>query len=699
MSALSGIAEGGTRERQLQRLDIFTVGDLLSHYPYRYEDRGTILPVSSTPDGEPHAYILTVITVPTVASIKRKMTVLKFRAADDSGSCEITFFNQPYLKASFPVGSRFRFYGKVTHERGTFRLSSPAFDSVGSEMKNIVPVYRRTDGLSANMLSSFIKKAYDAVASDVKDFVPLQIREKHELSTLRFAYENIHFPQDKDSLERARRRLIYNEFFLFALRLRLAHAERTGETAPCFEKVDLAPFQNVLGYELTNAQKKAVADIERDLYGRETGENIPMCRIVVGDVGCGKTAVAAVAAYITAENHRQCVLMAPTEILARQHFSELSSLFERLGMKVSLLVGSMKASEKRKSLAECLGENADRADVIIGTHALIEDNVKFADVGLVITDEQHRFGAMQRAKLTEKGGNGTHTLVMSATPIPRSLSLILYGDLDLSYIDEMPPGRQVVDTFAVDESYRPRLNEFIRRQIDEGHQVYIVCPSVSSDGEEDDSGDVPSMKAAEDHARELSENVFPDIETGFVHGKMKGSEKDSVMRDFASGKIRILVSTTVIEVGVNVPNATLMVVENAERFGLSQLHQLRGRVGRGSAKSYCVLVSKAASNAGTPAYERLLTMKREHDGMKIAEKDLALRGPGDFLPKNGSVRQSGTISFKLAELDDENGMNYLKLAFADASEILSEDPTLSSEEHRPIREKIAYSELDRESIS
>ncbi len=699
VSVLSGVAAGGAREKQLQKLGIFTVGDLLSHYPRSYQDRGDIRNIADEPDGEPHAYILTVVTAPNVTTPKRGMTILKFRAADESGTCEVGFFNQYYLKNAFPVGARFRFYGKTTRERGSIKLYSPVHEPTGAELCDLYPVYRRTDGLSQKVLSSLFKKAYDTVSPHLRDYLPENIRAKRELSTLRFAYENIHFPESRDSLERAKKRLVYDEFFLFAAHLRMAREERVRETAPSFDTVDITPFKDAFPYPLTGAQTRAIADIERDLCRKNgDGRNIPMCRIVVGDVGCGKTAVAAAAAYITAKNHRQCVLMAPTEILARQHFADLSELLSPLGVNTALLVGSMKAAEKRDALKKCADGTAD---LVIGTHALIEDKVTFSSLGLVITDEQHRFGAMQRAKLSEKGGAGTHTLVMSATPIPRTLSLVMYGDLDISLIDEMPPGRQSVDTFAVDESYRPRLNAFIRKQVEEGHQVYIVCPAVGSEEDSDEERDpeAPSLKAAVLYAAELSETVFPDIKVGFVHGKMKGAEKDAVMSSFSSGETKILVSTTVIEVGVNVPNATLMVVEDAERFGLSQLHQLRGRVGRGSAKSYCILVSKAAKSSGTPAYERLLTMKKEHDGWKIAERDLALRGPGDFLPKGGVVRQSGGFSFKLAELDTEGGMEDLKLAFADAGELLSQDPELLLPENAELRRRIVYSEYDAGSIS
>ena len=686
VSELQGVSAGGSRERQLRKLGIYTLGDLCYHFPRDYQDRGDIrlLYDDAESDGEPHAYILTVVTMPTVTTIRRGMTLIHFRASDESGVCEITFFNQYYLKNTFPVGARFRFYGKVTHERGGAKMASPSYEPfTGDEMTALLPVYPTTEGLTQKMIKSLISKATEKVLPEIVDFLPDELRERRGLSTLRYALSGIHFPADADNLDRARRRLTYDEFFLFAVRMRLSREARATESAERFRRVDMTPYTDSLGYELTGAQKRAIGDIMSDLcgHGRESG-NIPMCRIVVGDVGCGKTAIAAAAAYITAKNGMQTVLMAPTEILARQHYDDLSRGLSPLGINVTLLVGSMGVRERRLASAECLGRGAPRADLVIGTHALIEDKVRFDSLGLVITDEQHRFGALQRAALSEKGGEGVHTLVMSATPIPRTLSLVMYGDLDISVIDEMPKGRQVVDTFAVNESYRARLNAFMRKQVEAGHQVYVVCPSVGDSGDGGDVGEADAddggnnLKSAVEYARQLSENVFPDIAVGFVHGKMKGTEKDAVMRDFADGKIKILVSTTVIEVGVNVPNATLMIVENAERFGLSQLHQLRGRVGRGSAKSYCVLVSDAAKE-GSRAYERLYTMKTEHDGFRIAERDLAQRGPGDFLPQNGVVRQSGSFGFRLARADDEEGMERMKTAFEDASDLLAADPDLS----------------------
>ncbi len=685
VTALRGVSAGGRREEQLYRLGITTVGELVRHYPRAYQDRGDVRCVSDGADADdaPHSYILTVVTSPVTVTLRGRMTMTKFRAADDTGACEVVFFNQPYVRNTFTVGARFRFFGRLTHEKNGARLSSPSYEAVtGGEgdLPRYLPVYPTTEGLSQKMISGLVAQAVAAAAPGIKEYIPDEILRRRMLSTLRFATEKIHAPETPEELEKARRRLIYDEFFIFAVRMRLSRKRRADEKAVKMQRVDMEPFTKSLPYALTGAQTRAVGDIIGDLCGDgiEKGRgNIPMARIVIGDVGCGKTAVAAAAAYMTAKNGYQTVLMAPTEILARQHYDEMTRTLCPLGLNVTLLCGSQTARERRLALAECVGDGAPRADLIIGTHALIEDAVKFDALGLVITDEQHRFGAMQRAALSEKGGGASHTLVMSATPIPRTLSLVMYGDLDVSVIDEMPPGRQTVDTFAVNEGYRQRLNNFIRAQITDGHQVYVVCPAVDEVEAEDVYGGEP-MKSAVAHRDELAK-TFPDVGVDVVHGKMKGADKERIMADFASGKTKILVSTTVIEVGVNVPNATLMIVENAERFGLSQLHQLRGRVGRGSAKSYCVLVSNA--KPGSTAYERLLTMKREHDGFKIAERDLALRGPGDFLPQNGTIRQSGSFGFRIAKIDDgtesgEEGMERMREAFADAGELLDSDPTL-----------------------
>ena len=458
---------------------------------------------------------------------------------------------------------------------------------------------------------------------------------------------------------------MFDEFFTFALGLSLTRSKKKSSAAPPCPDVDVTPLTSLLPYELTSAQRRTIADISADMSQGEA-----MSRIVVGDVGCGKTVCAAAAIYIAVKNGHQAALMAPTEILALQHFNDLCPLFSKLGIRCELLTASVTRSKKQK-IYEAL--KSGECDVAIGTQALLSEGVSFNSPALVVTDEQHRFGVNQRALLSQKG-NKAHVLVMSATPIPRSMALALYGDLDLSLIDEMPAGRQRVDTFVVDESYRERLDRFIEKQVAEGGQVYVVCPAIES--EEDDEGDIsiadidsfgeikkkPKLRSAMEFSNELA-GRFRSLRVDRLHGKMKYAEKDEVMNRFAEGKTDILVSTTVIEVGVNVPNASLMIVENAERFGLSQLHQLRGRVGRGKRKSYCVLVSDAE---GESSRERLETMHTTYNGFEIAEKDLAMRGPGDFLMSADSagLRQSGEVGFRLGALCDDTGL--LKLAFSEA---------------------------------
>ena len=486
---------------------------------------------------------------------------------------------------------------------------------------------------------------------------------------------------------------IFDEFFTFALGLALTREKSVRHGAPVCDAADLAPLVNALPYSLTGAQKRAIEEIRGDM-----SRDVPMSRIVVGDVGCGKTVVAAAAMLFAVQSGRQAALMAPTEILARQHYEDLAPLFASLGIRTELLIGATTAAKKKK-IKEAL-ESADREkriDVVIGTQALLSDGVNFYAPGLIVTDEQHRFGVAQRAVLSEKNAHA-HMLVMSATPIPRSLALALYGDLSLSRIDEMPKGRQRVDTFVVDEAYRERLCAFIDKQCADGGQVYVVCPAVEErDAESDElllseiGEEAPlervQMKAAVQHAEELRA-ALPHLNVEVVHGKMKSRDKERIMSAFAAGEIHVLVSTTVIEVGVNVPNACLMIVENAERFGLSQLHQLRGRVGRGARKSYCVLVSGAPLSGSSTAAKRLDAMKTTYDGFQIAEQDLALRGPGDFLSGNTdeSIRQSGGVRFRLAALCDDTGL--LSAATARAHELISRDPELRA--HPLLRETVEH---------
>ncbi|MBQ5833750.1 MAG: ATP-dependent DNA helicase RecG [Clostridia bacterium] len=694
ITVLQGV--GAAKAAAYERLGIRTLGDLLLHYPRAYENRGDIRPLAQThPDGK-SAVLLTVASEPRTVRLRSRKSFLKLRAFDESGSCEIVYFNQDYLKSKFPVGSVYRFYGKVERVGKGYRMSAPAAEAwaTGIPLPPYRAVYRMTDGLSQNQIAKDAEAALELLAADGEDPLPAEIRERRSLCTLSYALRNIHKPEDRASLLIARRRLIYDEFFTFSLGTSMAGRRTRSASAPACTRQEIAPLTDQLPYTLTGAQMRAIDEIRRDM-----AQELPMSRILVGDVGCGKTVCAAAAMLIALQNGLQAALMAPTEILARQHYEDLAPLFERMGYSCALLVGATPAAEKRRIKASlCEKDPARRLPLVIGTHALLTEDVSFAFAGLVVTDEQHRFGARQRATLLEKSEHA-HLLVMSATPIPRSLALVLYGDLAISRIDEMPPGRQRVDTFAVDESYRERLNGFIERQVGEGGQVYVVCPAVE---EEKDAGEVDlydlleedapvrgraPMKSAVGHAEALRER-FPGLRVESLHGRMKSREKEDVMQRFAAGQIDILVSTTVIEVGVNVPNACLMIVENAERFGLSQLHQLRGRVGRGKRKSWCILVAGdgVGQSEENPSRKRLDVMRTTYDGFAIAEQDLEQRGPGDFLGSaaDGTLRQSGGLSFRLADVAEDGEI--LSRAAQDAKALLREDPELQA--HPVLAERV-----------
>ena len=700
VSNLKGI--GRVKAQAYANAGVHTLLDLIYYFPRAYENRANIVPLDATePEGK-CATVLTVGSEPKIANVKRGMSLLKFRAFDESGICDITYFNQNYLKDKFPIGSTFRFYGKVEKKKSRYEMISPAAEPwvESAPPPPFVSVYRLSEGLSQKQIAQNIEEILPLVSATYEDPLPKSVRDEHKLCTIHFALGQIHKPDNYASLAIAKKRLIFDEFFLFATGLKAQSKHIQRHTAPLCPDTDISPLSSLLPYELTGAQKRTIAEIAADMKKTE-----PMSRIVIGDVGCGKTACATAAIYIAVKNGYQAALMAPTEILATQHYNDLSPLLSRLGVKCSLLTGSTTAANKR-SIREAMKavDKSNRVDVVIGTQALLSDGADFINPGLVITDEQHRFGVNQRAMLSEKNKH-THVLVMSATPIPRSLALVMYGDLKMSKIDEMPPGRQKVDTFLVDDSYRERLDNFIKKQVDEGGQVYIVCPAVEENESEKGELDMaaisifgdemqafaieeyrrnqkPPLKAAVKYAEELSERL-EGYSVAFVHGKMKSAQKDDVMRRFSSGEIKILVSTTVIEVGVNVPSASLMIVENAERFGLSQLHQLRGRVGRGHRKSFCVLVSGAKGKLGETAKERLKTMCTSYNGFEIAEVDLKLRGPGDFLSLTGnsSIRQSGSLTFNLADMCEDSEL--MQKAFASAHSFIESDPTLNS--HPPLK--------------
>lgn len=696
---LPGVGE--KRAEQLARLGLHTVSDLLFHFPRAYENRGDVVSLAGTQEparaGTRQAVILTVSTAPRRSRLKNRMTLLKFRAFDDSGTCEVAFFNQDYLADSFPIGAVFRFFGRVERTGRGFSLTNPAFEpyTEGSALPPLFPVYPLTEGLSNKLISGLIRQAMPAIAR-MEDPLPEDIREREGLCTLAFALRTVHCPPDFPSLHTAKTRLAFDEFFRFALGLGMqgGGARVGGAPVCCVSEETFAGFRALLPYQLTAAQERTIAEIRHDM-----ASGTAMNRMLVGDVGCGKTVCAAAAVYVAVRSGRQAAIMAPTGILAAQHAAELIPLFARIGIRGELLTGATTAARKRKIRAALADPDpAARLDFVIGTQALLSAGVDFAAPALVVTDEQHRFGVNQRAALSDKNRHA-HLLCMSATPIPRSLALVLYGDLDVSRIDQMPPGRQRVDTFVVDESYRARLDAFIRKNVAAGGQVYIVCPAVEqAEGAEeaDEAGlipltadfaaatppapTLPPLRAAVQYAAELAERL-PDLRIGFVHGRMKQAEKDGIMQAFTAGEVQVLVSTTVIEVGVNVPNACLMIVENAERFGLSQLHQLRGRVGRGNRKSYCILVR---AGGGDAARARLEVMRTTYDGFRIAEQDLAQRGPGDFLAPaaGGSIRQSG--GFRLAEGWNDAGL--MDRAFGDARALLASDPTLG--EHPLLRDAV-----------
>jgi ATP-dependent DNA helicase RecG len=627
ITVLSGI--GPSKAKQFAQLNIFTLRDLICHFPRGYEDRTKLVTIDKLEVDKPACFKAMVMGTPRTSHIRKGLDITKVTVADHTARLNLTFFNRKFTADQLQYGKEYIFYGAVSGDFIGYNMSSPAFESLDSApvvTRRILPIYPLTAGLSNAVMLKTIRQAL-AVCDVPKEIIPEEVRHQFGILPAERAYYAIHEPSTMEEAQMAKKRLVFEEFFVFSAGVALMRASRVGKYTAPYENTNLQPFYATLPFALTGAQNRAIEEIRRDLM-----KGVPMNRLVQGDVGSGKTMVAAAAAYMAAQNHRQAAMMAPTEILAEQHYQGLCKLFRPLGLRLALLTGSMKESEKKKVRAAIA---AGEVDLTIGTHALITDSTEFADLGLVIADEQHRFGVAQRSKLSEKGAD-PHLLVMSATPIPRTLALIMYGDLDVSILDELPPGRQSVDTFLVDESYRPRINAFLRKQVEEGHQCFVVCPAV------EDNPDL-GIKATETWAKTLQETVFPNLRVMLLHGQMKGAEKEAVMTAFAAGEGDILVATTVIEVGVDVPNATLMVIEDADRFGLSQLHQLRGRVGRGSAKSYCILTSQ---NKNPETKQRLKALCATTDGFKIAEEDLKLRGPGDFF---GS-RQSGLPVFRVADL-------------------------------------------------
>ena len=661
---IKGIGE--QRAKALNKLGITTLRDLISWFPRKYDDRRQARRIADLVPGESACVAAMIAAEPKVSHIRKGMDLIKVRAVDETGMLDITFFNQTWLKSQLIQGETYIFYGKAEGNLLRKTMASPIVEREGRGefTGRIVPIYPLTAGVSQLILSRSIRQGLDACADILPDALPDQVRQDHHLCRIGYAYENIPFPADETALDLARRRLAFEELFFFTIGLqRLRSRRETVRVEPC-GNVDMAEFYHALPFTLTEAQRRCVEEALGDMRSGQ-----PMNRLCQGDVGSGKTMVAAACVYFMVKNGRQAALMAPTEILAQQHYNGLAPLLENMGIRCALLTGSTKAAVKRSIAAQLA---AGEIDFAIGTHALITEGVAYADLGLVVTDEQHRFGVAQRAALAAKGQH-PHTLVMSATPIPRTLALILYGDLDVSVIDQLPPGRQPIETYAVPGSYHPRVYNFIRKLVAEGRQAYIVCPMVEENDELPDE-----RKAVTAYAQKLQAEVFPDLKVAFVHGKMKAKEKDAVMVAFAAHETDILVSTTVIEVGVDVPNAAVMVIENAERFGLSQLHQLRGRVGRGKHQSYCILIS---DNQNEETKQRLKVMTKTADGFKIAEEDLRLRGPGDFFGE----RQHGLPGLRIADIGCDTQL--LKEAQQAAEELLARDPDLR--DHPAAAERVA----------
>ena len=664
ITVLKGI--GPSKAKLFENLNIFTLRDLICHFPRGYEDRTVMTEIAALQPDVPACFKAVVMNTPRTAHVRKGLDMTKIQVADHSGRLNITFFNNKYAAEQLRYGSEYIFYGAVSGDFVGYNMTNPVFESPETQpvtTRRILPVYPLTAGLTNAALLKAVRQAL-AICDPPPEILPEEIRQQYGILPAEAAYTAIHEPETMSQAEQAKKRLIFEEFFVFSAGLSLIRASRADKKCAAYTDLNMDGFHKALPFTLTGAQSRAVEEILRDF-----AKGAPMNRLVQGDVGSGKTMVAAAAAYCAAKNSKQSALMAPTEILAEQHYASLRKLFEPLGITVGLLTGSMTPKQKR-GIREQI--ELGMIQVAVGTHALLTDATKFSDLGLVIADEQHRFGVAQRSKLSEKGED-PHMLVMSATPIPRTLALLMYGDLDVSILDERPPGREEVDTFLVGESYRARINAFIRKHVSEGHQCFIVCPAVE---ENQDLG----IKAATVWADTLQQTVFPDLRISLLHGQMKGAEKEAAMAAFARGDADVMVATTVIEVGVDVPNATLMVIEDADRFGLSQLHQLRGRVGRGKAKSFCILTTH---NRNPETIQRLKALCKTTDGFRIAEEDLKLRGPGDFF---GS-RQSGLPAFRVADLSFDLGT--LKEAQSASAQWIERHGTSDRPEAQALRSRIA----------
>lgn len=661
---------GPSRVKLLNILGIYTIEDLISYYPRTYEDRTKITKIAELQDGQSAMIEAVTTSGASTARLRRNMTITKVIVEDDTGRALISWFNQDYVKTRIHAKEKYRFFGRVSKKSGITEFNSPVFDAE-NEQKNtgkIVPVYPTTKGLNQTSIRQAIENALALVNEKLEESLPEYIVKQYNLMSLEDATKQIHFPSNMEKFTLARKRLAFEELLTFQLALLSLKTQYDNEIRGIKydENVKMSDVINTLPFRLTKAQLRVLEEIDRDMESEK-----PMNRLLQGDVGSGKTIVAMISAYKAVKSGYQVAVMAPTTILATQHLENFNKILSSFGIKSELLISSLTKKQKQIVLDKL---KSGEIDIIIGTHALLQENVKFKKLGLVVTDEQHRFGVKQRSIIAGKGNN-PDVLVMTATPIPRTLAIVVYGDLDISIIDELPPNRKKIDTLAVRENMTARIVEFIKKNVDEGRQAYIVCPFV------EDNEDMENVKSIEKLAKTYKDDIFKDYKVEILHGKMKPKEKDQVMQDFKDNKISILISTTVIEVGVDVPNANIMVIENAERFGLAQLHQLRGRVGRGEYKSYCILKYNGNSDL---IRQRMETMTATDDGFKIAEKDLELRGSGEFF----GTRQHGLPEFKIANIFDAEDIKILKLVQELAIKIEAEDSKLENEKNKKLKKMV-----------
>ena len=665
IETLKGIGE--KTAKLFEKVGIRTIDDLLHYYPRGYDTYGepkAIGELSEDETGTVEGFLKSGATGVHVNGL----SIVQATISDMTGKLRLVWYHMPYLKNALRPDSHFIFRGRVIRKKNGLTMEQPqmfkpeAYEELLSSMR---PVYAQTKGLGNKMITSAVEQAL-AFRTLERDYLPAGLRIANELAEYNFAIEHIHFPSNEEELKFARKRLVYDEFFFFLLAVRHLKEKRQNVQSPFhMEKQDeCRKLLAELPYRLTNAQLRTLEEVLRDLKSGSV-----MNRLIQGDVGSGKTIIAVLALLAACENGYQGALMVPTEVLARQHFESVTELFEKHGVdkKVILLTGSMTAKEKRIAYEKVASHEAD---IIIGTHALIQEKIVYDNLALVITDEQHRFGVAQREMFGNKG-QMPHVLVMSATPIPRTLAIILYGDLDISVIDELPANRLPIKNCVVDKSYRPRAYRFIENEVKNGRQAYVICPMV----EESEMIDAENVL---DYTKILRQNL-PGIRVEYLHGKMKGTEKNKIMEEFAAGEIQVLVSTTVIEVGVNVPNATVMMIENAERFGLAQLHQLRGRVGRGDKQSYCIMVNASGNKEKN---RRLDVLNKSNDGFYIASEDLKLRGPGDIF----GIRQSGDLEFQLADIYTDAVT--LKKVSEDVNRLLEQDENLEQEENQELKKRL-----------